>query len=49
MTMKEVSVLIICLMLICVVSGKDVTCKAGEGVGSGERSDCRMEVQINIQ
>ena len=34
--MKEVSVLVICLLLIFVVSGKDLTCKAGEGASSGK-------------
>ena len=33
--MKQVRVLIICLLLISVVRGKDVTCKVGKGVGSG--------------
>ena len=46
MTMKEVSVVIICLLLISVVRGEDVTCKPGEGVfdykfiTSGPASQC---------
>ena len=48
MTMKEVSVVIICLLLISVVRGEDITCKAGErvtgGIGgiftSGDASQC---------
>ena len=32
MTMKEVSVVIICLLLISVVRGEDITCKAGYGM-----------------
>ena len=43
--MKVVSVLIICLLLIFVVRGEDVTCKAGERViggifTSGSASQC---------
>ena len=29
--MKQVSVLVICLLLIFVVRGEDITCQAGEG------------------
>ncbi len=35
MTMKQVRVLIICSLLLSVVRGTDVTCKAGEGIPSG--------------
>ena len=38
MTMKQVRVLIICLLLLSVVRGKDVTCKAGYGVDPGPTS-----------
>ena len=33
--MEQVSVLIICLLLRSAVSGKDITCEAGEGIPSG--------------
>ena len=41
--MKEISLYIICLLLISVVSGEDLTCKAGYGIGiftSGLASQC---------
>ena len=44
MAMKEVSVVIICLLLISVVRGEDLTCKPGEGIvpmfTSGLASQC---------
>ena len=36
MTMKEVSVVIICLLLISVVRGEDITCQPGEGNEAGK-------------
>ena len=41
--MKEIRLFIICLLLISVVSGEDLTCEAGEGIGiftSGYASQC---------
>ena len=41
--MKEISLYIICLLLISVVSGEDFTCKPGYGIGiftSGLASQC---------